>query len=77
MCGYLLCAPCWGGTWPTTQACALAGNETCDCLVRRPALNPLSHNSEGHNLFSMKNVSVHIVTMLQHLKSVLKIKTSR
>ena len=35
------------GTWPTTQACALTGNRTSDLLVFRPALNPLSHTSQG------------------------------
>ena len=35
------------GTWPTTQACALTGNPTVDLLVHRPALNPLSHTSQG------------------------------
>ena len=35
------------GTWPTTQACALPGNQTRDPLVRRPPLNPLSHTSQG------------------------------
>ena len=35
------------GTWPTTQACALTGNRTSDPLVYRPALNPLSHTSQG------------------------------
>ena len=35
------------GTWPTTQACALTGNQTCDPMVCRPALNPLSHTSQG------------------------------
>ena len=35
------------GTWPTTQTCALTGNRTSDPLVCRPALNPLSHNSQG------------------------------
>ena len=35
------------GTWPTMQACALTGNGTCDPLVHRPALNPLSHTSQG------------------------------
>ena len=33
------------GTWPATQACALNGNRTCDPLVCRPTLNPLSHTS--------------------------------
>ena len=44
------------GTWPAAQACALTGNRTSDLLVHRPALNPLSHTSQGsfvHNhLFS-------------------------
>ena len=38
------------GTWPTTQACALTGNQTSDPLVCRLALNPLSHTSQG-NIF--------------------------
>ena len=35
------------GTWPTTQARDLTGNQTRDPLVFRPALNPLSHTSLG------------------------------
>ena len=35
------------GTWPETQACALTGDWTGDPLVWRPALNPLSHTSQG------------------------------
>ena len=35
------------GTWPATQACAQTGNQTCDPLVHRPALNPLSRTSQG------------------------------
>ena len=35
------------GTWPTTQAYALTGNRTVNPLVCRPALNPLSHMSQG------------------------------
>ena len=35
------------GTWPTTQACSLTENWTGDLLVHRPALNPLSHTSQG------------------------------
>ena len=34
-------------TWPATQACALTGNRTGDPSVHRPALNPLSHTSQG------------------------------
>ena len=33
------------GTWPTTQACALTGNQTNDPFICRPALNPLSQFS--------------------------------
>ena len=39
------------GTWPATQACALTGNRTEDLLVHRPALNPLSHTSQGWTVF--------------------------
>ena len=35
------------GTWPATQARALTRNRTSDPLVCRPALNPLSHTSQG------------------------------
>ena len=35
------------GTWPVIQACAPPGNPTGDPLVLRPALNPLSHTSQG------------------------------
>ena len=35
------------GAWPTTQACALTGNGTCDPLVHRPVLSPLSYASQG------------------------------
>ena len=35
------------GAWPATQACALTGNQTSDLSVHRPALNPLSHTSQG------------------------------
>ena len=39
------------GTWPTTQACALTGNQTSDLSVHRPALNPLSHTSQGKVIY--------------------------
>ena len=38
------------GTRPATQACALTRNQTGDPLVQRPALNPLSHSSQGSKL---------------------------
>ena len=50
MCGCLSCTPNWG-TWPSPQACALTGNRTSDPLVCRPALNPLSHTSQGKIMF--------------------------
>ena len=41
------------GTWPTTQACALTGNRISDLSVLRPALNPLSHTSQGLPVHSL------------------------
>lgn len=35
------------GTWPAPQAGAQLGNQAGDRLGRRPALNPLSHTSQG------------------------------
>ena len=35
------------GTRPTAHAYALTGNRTDEPLVRRSALNPLSHTSQG------------------------------
>ena len=35
------------GTWPAAQAYALTWNQTSDPLVCWPALNPLSHTSQG------------------------------
>ena len=35
------------GTQPTTQACAVTGNRTCNPLVLRSSLNPRSHSSQG------------------------------
>ena len=43
------------GTCPTTQACALTGNQTSDISVCRPALSPLSHTSQGWKL-NLKNL---------------------
>ena len=49
-------------TWPATQACALTGNRTNDPLVCRPALNPLSHMSQGY--FTSLNLSFPICEMV-------------
>ena len=35
------------GTWLTTQSCALTRNRTGNPSVHRPALDPLSHTSQG------------------------------
>ena len=40
------------GTWPSTQACALTGNQTRDPLVHRLVLSPLSHTSQGSFVLS-------------------------
>ena len=50
MCGCLSCAPCWRPGL-LTQACALTGSQTWDPLVCRLELNPLSHTSQGENVF--------------------------
>ena len=39
------------GTQPATQACALTGNWTGNLSVHRPALNPMSHTSQGYFYF--------------------------
>ena len=38
-------------TWPTTPACARTGNQTCNPLVCRPVLNPLSYTSQVYIFF--------------------------
>ena len=40
------------GTWPSTQACALTGNQTGNLLICRPVLSPLSHTSQVQQWFS-------------------------
>ena len=50
---WLPLAPTLPGTWPTTQACALTGNQTSDPLVHRPAFNPLSHTSQGMSSYTL------------------------
>lgn len=43
------------GTKSATQACAWTGNEIGESVVRKSALNPLSHTSQGSldfNIFS-------------------------
>ena len=50
MCGCFLSTPLLK-TWPATQACAVTGNQTSNPLVHSPALNPLSHTSQGQTSF--------------------------
>ena len=38
-------------TWPVTQACVVTRNQTGDPLVCRPALNSVSHTSQGLKSF--------------------------
>ena len=46
----LWCAQYWA-PGPTTQAYALTGNRTSNPLVHRLVLKPLSHTSQGKNIF--------------------------
>ena len=48
------------GTWPATQACALTGNQTGDPLLHSPALNPLSHTSQGPTKRICSSLSLHL-----------------
>ena len=45
------------GDLPETQACALTGNPTSNPLVRRPALNPLNHSSQGKNKYFKETIT--------------------
>ena len=51
-------------TWPSTQACALPGNQTSNPLVHRLALNPLSYTSQGSFNKLSKRQSVERATAL-------------
>ena len=52
------------GTWPTTQASALMGNQTSEPLVHRPVLTPLSYTSQGgHQNFLLYDVSAQILSL--------------
>ena len=41
------------GTWPTSQACALTGNWTCNPLIHSPVLNPLTHTRQGLTSYTL------------------------
>ena len=61
------------GTWRTTQACALTGNQTSDPLLLRPVFNLLSYTSQGSNCTLCMQF---IVYQLYVNTTVLKMKTS-
>ena len=62
------------GIWPTTQACALTGNRTSDLLVRRQALNPLSHTSRAEiNILNLGIFSFHFTVHSKQYSSSLNI----
>ena len=63
MCSCLSCVPYWG---PGAQLrhVPLTGYRTGDPSVHRPALNPLSHTSQGQNsniFFTLKSCLYHLV----------------
>ena len=67
MCGCPSCAPTLGAQ-PATQACAPTGNRTSDPLVRRLALNPLNHTSQGWvNFFFLQQMVFHKFLSGKHI----------
>ena len=46
------------GTWPTTQACVLTWNLTCNHSVGRMMPNPLNHTSQGKKNLTLWSYSV-------------------
>ena len=58
---------CLLGTWPATQARALTGNQTRDPVVHRPVLSPVSHTSQGGNVFLWQNSWFSCSSTLQQL----------
>ena len=46
------------GIWPTIQAYALTGKRTSSFSGHRPALNPLSHVSQGYNIVCLTSSGV-------------------
>ena len=65
----LPCTPL--GTWATTWACALMGNQPADLSVCRPGLNAPSHTSQGGDSF----FTVVSATVLAFLKMTHCLKT--
>ena len=60
-------------TWSKTQACALTGKQTNDLLVHRPALNPLSHTSQGNSLLFQQ--CVFLFPRCQHFHAEVTVNT--
>ena len=50
-------------TWPATQACTLTRNRSCDPLVCKTVLSPLSHTGQGLPLFYYKIFYYKIISM--------------
>ena len=58
------------GTWPTTQVCALAGNQTGDLSVCGMMANPLNHTSQSSEQnFYLFNFSLTILSKALHFSS--------
>ena len=53
MYGCLLCSP-YSGPCLQPRHVPLTGNQTSNPLVRRPALNPLSHTNQGRSDFFLE-----------------------
>ena len=58
------------GNWPTTQACALTGNQPSNPLGHRPVLSPLSHTSQASfsniNVFKVINFPSNMTSAVFH-----------
>ena len=63
------------GTWLAPQACAPTGNRPSDLLVRRPALNPLSHTSHGRSVLCI--LKTQEINMAYHLELYMLLITSK
>ena len=55
------------GNQPGTQARALTGNRTCDLLVPRPVLNPLTHQPGLYHYIFKKCITFIGVTMVKNI----------
>ena len=55
-----LSPPLTPGTWPTTQLCALTGNQTCNLSVCRTVFNPLSHTGQGFSILMFTSLPISV-----------------